>query len=172
MAWSPGTPTPCPPTRRAHLGQPCLGIQDTQEAVRLVYQEVQAGLLRGLGDGHPGQQLPPTLLLGTASTWFVETTRVHGGPHLSQSRADPPIVQMSKLRLGRTETAYSKGLWGRALSAVLSLSARNGLCSRKQLGLPGLLQARPAPPPGPAAAGCTTAADARCPGCCTAAPDR
>lgn len=50
------------------LRQPCLGIQDTEEAVGLVYQEIQAGLLRRLGDGHPGQQLSLTLLLGIAST--------------------------------------------------------------------------------------------------------
>lgn len=35
LAWPPG-----PPPLRAHLGQPHLGIQDTQEAVGLVYEEV------------------------------------------------------------------------------------------------------------------------------------
>lgn len=45
------------------LGQPRLGIQDIQEAVGLADQEVQARLPRGLGDGHPGQQLSLTLLL-------------------------------------------------------------------------------------------------------------
>lgn len=35
LAWPPG-----PPPLRAHLGQPRLGIQDTQEAVGLVYEEV------------------------------------------------------------------------------------------------------------------------------------
>lgn len=61
----------------AHLGQPCLGIQDTQEAVRLVYQQVQARLPWRLGDGHPGQQLSLTLLLGTVSIWLLtEPTRL------------------------------------------------------------------------------------------------
>lgn len=57
------------PPLGAHLGQPCLGIQNTQEAVGLVYQEAQAGLPRRLGDGHPGQQLLPTLL-GMAGIWL------------------------------------------------------------------------------------------------------
>lgn len=66
------------PLLAAHLGQPCLGIQNTQEAVGLVYQEAQAGLPRRLGDGHPGQQLPPTLL-GTAGIWlFREPTTCAG----------------------------------------------------------------------------------------------
>lgn len=73
--WLPGSFSPL---LAAHLGQPCLGIQNTQEAVGLVYQEAQAGLPRRLGDGHPGQQLPPTLL-GTAGIWlFREPTTCAG----------------------------------------------------------------------------------------------
>lgn len=76
----------------AHLGQPRLGIQDTQEAVGLADQEVQARLPRGRGDGHPGQQLSLTLLLGTDRIWLLtEPTHVPGGPHLSQSWGGPPI---------------------------------------------------------------------------------
>lgn len=37
-----------------------------------------------------------------------------GDPHLSQSTDGPPIVQISKLRLGKTEAVHSKRALGRS----------------------------------------------------------
>lgn len=161
------------PTLQAHLGQPRLGIEDTQEAVGLVCQEAQAGLPRRLGDGHPGQQLSPMLLLGRGSICLTGTPHVHGGPHPSQGRDGPPILQMGTLRLRRTEMAHSKGGGALGQSSQRSAPSLPGMAS--VLGnswvSPCHLHAQlPIPPPGPAASGWRRAVGARWPGCCTAAP--
>lgn len=91
VLWAPDWP-PGPPLLGAHLGQPRLGIQELQEAVGLVYEEVQTGVPHRLGNGHPGQQLPPTGLLGTASAGpGTEHAHMRAGAPWSRRRDGLPL---------------------------------------------------------------------------------